>query len=129
MCPRSTKDSGPGDAGAELVGTTLSGYTSSAGSADPEDGPDLRLVERLAAAGVRVVGEGRYRTRAHVRGAFEAGAWSVVVGAAITDPVGITRRLASSTPAGTGQEDTRPAPNRPRLAPRHARLVKAPQRR
>lgn len=86
-------------AGADLVSTTLSGYTSTQ-LTTPADGPDLRLVEQLATAGVRVVGEGRYRTQAHVRRAFDAGAWSVVVGAAITNPVDITRRLVSSTPAG-----------------------------
>jgi N-acylglucosamine-6-phosphate 2-epimerase len=36
-----------------------------------------------------------------VRQAFEAGAWAVVVGGAITDPVAITARLASAAPAGS----------------------------
>jgi len=75
----------------------LSGYTRAQASALP-DGPDLELVEALASTGVRVVGEGRYRTPEDVRRAFDAGAWSVVVGAAITDPIQITRRLVAATP-------------------------------
>ena len=31
-------------------------------------------------------------------GAFDAGAFAVVVGTAITDPVALTRRLAAATP-------------------------------
>ncbi|MGI5238291.1 N-acetylmannosamine-6-phosphate 2-epimerase [Dactylosporangium sp. CA-139066] len=83
-------------AGAELVATTLSGYT-----VDSPQGtePDLDLVARLAAAGVRTVAEGRLATAEHVRGAFAAGAHAVVVGTAITDPLALTRRLTAATPA------------------------------
>jgi N-acylglucosamine-6-phosphate 2-epimerase len=86
------------EAGAEVVGTTLSGYT--ARHLPTPDDPDLALVGELSARGVRVVAEGRYRTAEQVRQAFEAGAWAVVVGGAITDPVAITARLTSATPAG-----------------------------
>ncbi|MFB4280357.1 N-acetylmannosamine-6-phosphate 2-epimerase [Nonomuraea sp. MTCD27] len=84
------------EAGADFVGTTLSGYTARQ-LPTPHD-PDLRLVGALAARGVRVIAEGRYRTEDHVRQAFAAGAWAVVVGGAITDPVSITRRLAAAAP-------------------------------
>jgi N-acylglucosamine-6-phosphate 2-epimerase len=84
-------------AGADLVGSTLSGYTQAQAGTLPA-GPDLELVQALASAGVRVVGEGRYSTPDDVRRAFDAGAWSVVVGTAITDPVQITRRLVAVTP-------------------------------
>jgi N-acylglucosamine-6-phosphate 2-epimerase len=78
-------------AGADLVATTLSGYT---GGPVP-DGPDVELVRRIAAMTDRpVVAEGRYRTPEDVRRAFDAGASAVVVGAAVTNPVEITRRLA-----------------------------------
>lgn len=86
-------------AGAELVGSTLSGYTRVQAST-PVAGPDLELVQALADAGVRVVAEGRYSTPEDVRRAFDAGAWSVVVGTAITDPVQLTRRLVAATPVG-----------------------------
>jgi len=99
MADVSTVDEGLAawQAGADLVSSTLSGYTRAQASALP-DGPDLELVEALASTGVRVVGEGRYRTPEDVRRAFDAGAWSVVVGAAITDPIQITRRLVAATP-------------------------------
>ncbi|MCP2349357.1 N-acetylmannosamine-6-phosphate 2-epimerase [Nonomuraea roseoviolacea] len=84
------------EAGADVVGTTLSGYT--ARQLPTPDEPDLDLVGALAARGVRVVAEGRYRTERQVRQAFTAGAWAVVVGGAITDPVSITRRLAAAAP-------------------------------
>ena len=75
-------------AGAVVVGTTLSGYTpETAGS----PGPDVELVAALAGAlDVPVFAEGRISTPAQLAAAFDAGAWSVVVGGAITRPATIT---------------------------------------
>jgi N-acylglucosamine-6-phosphate 2-epimerase len=79
-------------AGAAAVATTLSG------SSGP---PAVALVAELAAAlDVPVLAEGRYATPADVRAAFEAGAFAVVVGTAITDPTALTRALADATPGG-----------------------------
>jgi putative N-acetylmannosamine-6-phosphate epimerase len=79
-------------AGADLLATTLSGYTND--SPAPE-GPDIELVRELAAAQrVPVVAEGRVWTREDVSGLINAGAYAVVVGTAITNPTRITRRLA-----------------------------------
>ena len=76
------------EAGADIVGTTLSGYT---GRAARPEGPDLDLVEALAARlPVPVFAEGRIATPAHAATALERGAWSVVVGGAITRPGQIT---------------------------------------
>lgn len=83
------------EAGAAFVGTTLSGYTPYS-RADPS--PDVELVDRLASRGIRVLAEGRFQTPADVARAFDAGAFAVVVGGAITDPVAITRRFAAATP-------------------------------
>jgi N-acylglucosamine-6-phosphate 2-epimerase len=81
-------------AGAAAVATTLSGYT---GEGPPPERPDLELVARLAARlDCPVLAEGRYATPEAVHQAFEAGAWAVVVGAAITDPVALTRRFAAA---------------------------------
>jgi N-acylglucosamine-6-phosphate 2-epimerase len=77
--------------GAELVATTLSGYTHD--SPEREE-PDLNLVRKLAEANIPVVAEGHVRTPEQVRELFNAGAHSVVVGTAITDPVTITSRFA-----------------------------------
>jgi len=79
--------------GADVVATTLSGYT---GGTPPED-PDLDLVRRLALAlTVPVVAEGRYRTPDQVRKALDAGAFAVVVGRAITDALSITQTFVTS---------------------------------
>ena len=96
MADISTLDEGlrAWDAGADVVGTPLSGYTADTLSASDE--PDLELVERLAARGVCVIAEGRYRTPAAVRAAFDAGAHAVVVGGAITDPMSSTQRFAAA---------------------------------
>jgi N-acylglucosamine-6-phosphate 2-epimerase len=81
--------------GADLVASTLSGYTP---DSPPGPAPDLDLIGRLAEAGARMVAEGRLSTTEQVRSAFARGAYAVVVGTAITDPVAITRRLAAATP-------------------------------
>jgi N-acylglucosamine-6-phosphate 2-epimerase len=81
-------------AGADAVATTLSGYAGD-GSAPAE--PDLELVERLAGElDCPVLAEGRYSTPSDVAAAFDAGAFAVVVGTAITDPIALTRRLAAA---------------------------------
>ncbi|MBN6191193.1 N-acetylmannosamine-6-phosphate 2-epimerase [Microbacterium sp. K41] len=83
------------EAGAAVVGTTLSGYTP---HSPRQDGPDLDLVAALAAAGIPTIAEGRYQTPEQVRAAFDAGAFAVVVGGAITDPIALTRRFVAATP-------------------------------
>ncbi len=82
------------EAGADVVGTTLSGYTPDTVAGD---GPDLRLVAVLAARlAVPVVAEGRVHTPEQARAALDAGAHSVVVGTAITHPTTITSWFARS---------------------------------
>lgn len=84
--------------GADLVASTLSGYTDGPGTAAPT-GPDTglvgRLVERLE---VPVVAEGRIHTPAQAGQLLDVGAWSVVVGTAITAPQWITRSFANALP-------------------------------
>lgn len=82
------------EAGADAIGTTLSGYT-------PESpklpGPDLELVRRLCAAvKLPVIAEGRYNTPELSAQAIEAGAYGVVVGEGITRPHKITERFVRS---------------------------------
>ncbi len=79
--------------GADLVATTLSGYTS---GSPPRETPDYELVSRLAEEGVRVVAEGHVRTPEQVKQLFDRGAFSVVVGTAITDPMVITSWFAKA---------------------------------
>ncbi|MFG1624438.1 N-acetylmannosamine-6-phosphate 2-epimerase [Kribbella sp. NPDC049227] len=82
-------------AGADLVATTLSGYT----NGTSPTGPDVELVRQLAAKlDCPIVAEGRIRTPEHVRAVCDAGAYAVVVGHAITNPMDITARLVEAIP-------------------------------
>lgn len=76
------------DAGADLVGTTLAGYTD---SRSRTEGPDLELIRELTqSVELPVLAEGRVHTPAQARACLDAGAHAVVVGTAITHPTSIT---------------------------------------
>lgn len=80
-------------AGADMVSTTMSGYTA---DSPQQPGPDLELVMRLAqTVAVPVLAEGRYHTPEQAAQALAAGATAVVVGGAITRPQEITRRFVT----------------------------------
>jgi N-acylglucosamine-6-phosphate 2-epimerase len=83
------------EAGADLIGTTLAGYT---GERAKTDGPDLELLEQIAAAGLGrpLIAEGRIHTPDQARRALDAGAFAVVVGTAITHPATITGWFAAA---------------------------------
>jgi putative N-acetylmannosamine-6-phosphate epimerase len=83
------------EAGADLVATTMAGYTEARATTQ---GPDLKLVQDLAGRiTVPVICEGRVRDPKDVRAALEAGAYAVVVGTAITNPVAITLAFVRAT--------------------------------
>ena len=76
--------------GADILSTTLSGYTTQ--SEPAKDEPDFELLEKLvSAAHCPVLLEGRIWTVEQVKKAFEIGAHSVVIGSAITRPQLITK--------------------------------------
>lgn len=76
-------------AGVDLVGTTMSGYT---GKSEDRPKPDLALVRDLSRAiSVPVIAEGRYGTPELAARALKEGAFSVVVGSAITRPMEMTK--------------------------------------
>lgn len=83
------------DAGADLVATTLSVFHCA------DYTPDLDLVAALARLPVPVIAEGNYWTPEQMQAAFDAGAWAVVIGSAITRPWLITQRFAEATPGLT----------------------------
>lgn len=82
------------EAGADLLGTTLAGYT---GERPRTDGPDWEVVDEIVALGVLpVVVEGRIHTPADAAEAMRRGAHCVVVGTAITHPATITGWFAKA---------------------------------
>ena len=81
-------------AGADLLGTTLSGYT---GERPKSVGPDLELIGLIARHCLRpIVAEGRIHTPVQASAAIAAGAYSVCVGTAITHPSTITSWFADA---------------------------------
>lgn len=81
------------DCGVDLLSTTLSGYTSDSPRLNV---PDFNLVEILCkSASVPVIAEGRIQTPVQARKMIELGAWSIVVGSAITRPQLITKTFAT----------------------------------
>lgn len=79
-------------AGADLVGTTMNGYTPQTSDAGPE--PNAELVARMAAAlPCPVIAEGRIHTPEQACEMLRRGAWAVAVGGAITRPLEIAARF------------------------------------
>lgn len=78
--------------GADILSTTLSGYTTQ--SPMVSDEPDFKLLEELVKQTDKpVVLEGRIWEPEQVNKAFELGAYAVVIGSAITRPQLITKRF------------------------------------
>ena len=83
-------------AGAHCVSTTLAGYTPETLS-QASEGPSLQLLRACKAAlDCPVFAEGRYNTPADAAEAIRSGAFSVVVGSAITRPQVITSWFAKA---------------------------------
>lgn len=68
--------------GAQILGTTMSGYT--AETVDRGDEPDFQLIREFKALGAFVMAEGRFNTPALAAAAMQAGADAVTVGSALT---------------------------------------------
>lgn len=81
------------EAGADAVATSLAGYT---GERPKTPGPDLDLIAEIVAhTDIPVFAEGRVRTPEEAAAALDAGAWTVVVGTAITHPTTLTRNFVA----------------------------------
>lgn len=81
------------EAGADMISTTLSGYTAYSPQL-PE--PDLPLMEKLSKQlSIPVIGEGRLKNTEQVKKAFLFGVHAVVIGSVITRPKEITKMFVS----------------------------------
>lgn len=82
--------------GADIISTTLSGYTQATLDKNNEE-PDFELLENLVKlVDCPIILEGRIWTVEHARKAFELGAYSIVIGSAVTRPQLITKRFVDS---------------------------------
>lgn len=82
------------EAGADIVATTLAGYTI---NSVKTDGTDLALLKKLAGAvNVPLIAEGRILSPDDLAEAFACGAFAVVVGKMITNPMFITQQFVKA---------------------------------
>ena len=98
MADISTFDEGirAAELGADLIGTTLSGYTEYTEKFLQEQ-PDFDLIEQIArSVKVPVISEGRVWTPEHARESLQRGAYSVVVGTAIARPRIMTKKFVDA---------------------------------
>ncbi|WP_411678573.1 N-acetylmannosamine-6-phosphate 2-epimerase [Caproicibacter sp.] len=79
--------------GFDCISTTLCGYTP---YSENLPGPNLKLIQKLSGTlRVPVLAEGKINTPGDLKAVFEAGAYSAVVGGAITRPQNITARFTA----------------------------------
>ncbi|AKE41967.1 N-acetylmannosamine-6-phosphate 2-epimerase [Corynebacterium kutscheri] len=81
------------EAGADIVSTTLAGYTEHRVKTAGPDFECLRLGRELVGPDAFVVGEGRFSSREEVMHGVGGGADAIIVGTAITDPSWIYQQL------------------------------------
>ena len=83
------------EAGADLVGSTMNGYTPQ--TAHCKGKPNYELVRQMVETlPCPVIAEGRVHTPEQARKMLEIGAWAVVVGGAITRPYEIASRFMNA---------------------------------
>ncbi len=77
--------------GADLISTTLAGYTATSPN---QKGPDLELLRKVInSVSIPVLAEGRYAQKWQIEAALRMGASGVVVGGALNDPIKTTQAL------------------------------------
>ncbi len=80
--------------GADIISTTLSGYTLESELNSPIDSPDFALLEKLTKnLDIPIILEGKIWNCEDVKKAFELKAYSVVIGSAVTRPQLIVKRF------------------------------------
>ena len=91
-------------AGADAVLSTLRGYTSETRNVAGFE-PEF-IAELAAAVDVPVIAEGHIQTAEEIRAAMNAGAFSIIIGTAITRPEVVTQRLVAAVKGWTRHDDT-----------------------
>lgn len=89
------------EAGADIISTTLAGYTEHRAATT---GPDVELVRDVRGAIGRdhfLIGEGRYHCPQDVRAGFASGADAIIVGTAITDVSWVTAQFVAAAHEAT----------------------------
>jgi N-acylglucosamine-6-phosphate 2-epimerase len=84
--------------GADIVSTTLSGYTEYSPQGKE---PDFKLIKDLVKkVKIPVIAEGKIWTLKEAKQAMDCGAYAVVIGSAITRPIMITKRFVRAIQRG-----------------------------
>lgn len=79
--------------GVDCISTTLSGYTK---YSRQENGVDLELIKKLSSdLNIPIIAEGKIHATEDLKKVYENGAYSAVVGGAITRPQEITKRFVN----------------------------------
>lgn len=84
------------DAGADIVSTTLAGYTEERPKTDGPDFECLAQARELIGPDVFLIGEGRFASPADAQRGLELGANAIIIGTAITDPGWITAQFKAA---------------------------------
>lgn len=86
--------------GADIISTTLAGYTD---NSTKMSGPDLDFLRAaVRASKAPVVAEGRFVEKSQVQAAMRIGAIGIVMGGAVNDPVKQTRMYCQAVGGATG---------------------------
>lgn len=87
--------------GVDILGTTMSGYTS---YTPKKDEPDYELMRMLSRdVDIPVIGEGKIHSPEQAVKALRTGVWAIVVGGAITRPLEIAQRFMRAIDADRGE--------------------------
>lgn len=84
------------DAGADIVSTTLAGYTEDRPKTDGPDFECLAQARELIGPDVFLIGEGRFASPADAQRGLNLGANAIIIGTAITDPGWITAQFQAA---------------------------------